>query len=182
MPRVAAALLSLVFTGLAFAQSTVTLQPSGDNWIIYSSGANTNKGGLTELDLRDTNTDSGLVRFNIFQSEGGPVPSGATITSATISIYKAFGADAVFKASLVLRPWTEMGATWNVTGSGASWTTPGAQGAGSDILATADGQGSAPDSAANNCADGIGHDICFLNIDVTAGVQAFSSGAMTNNG
>src|SRR5258708_36886827 len=75
-----------------------------------------------------------------------------------------------------------MGSTWNSTGTGALWATPGAQGAGTDVLAAADGQGSAPASAANNCADGIGHDICWLNIDVTPGVQAFASGASPNFG
>ena len=178
----AIAVLAFLAAPLALAQTTVTLQQglngytgTADNWIIWSSGANTNKGGLVELDLRST-TDYGLVRFAIFQSEGGPVPNGSTITSATLSLYKFWGPDAVFKASRVLKDWTELGSTWNSTGTGAAWSTPGAQGLGSDILSSADGQGSVPDAVANSCNDNIGHDVCWLNIDVTAGVSAFASG------
>ncbi|HET7786842.1 MAG TPA: DNRLRE domain-containing protein [Myxococcales bacterium] len=177
---------SMPLATAALAQTTVTLQQgasysgAADDWIICCSGADTNKGADVEVDMRST-SDYGLFRFSIFQSEGGPVPNGATITSATLSLYKSFGPDAVFKASRLLKPWTEMGATWNSTGA-APWTTPGAQGAGTDVLASADGQGSAPDSAANNCADGVGHEICWLNIDVTAGVQAFANGSAQNFG
>src|SRR4051812_12804953 len=162
MPRfLRAALLGLcsLFAGSALAQTTVTLQQglnsyagAVDNWIVGGTAADSNHGAGNDVEMRAT-SDYGLYRFNIFQSEGGPVPTGATITSATFSIYKAFGPDAVFKASRLLKPWTEMGSTWNVTGTGAAWATPGAQGPGTDILASADGQGSAPDSAANNCAD-----------------------------
>jgi len=190
MPRrmIALSVASFLVTTGAVAQTTVTLQQglntytgAADDWINGGSGATINRGSSVEVDMRAT-SDYGLFRFSIFQSEGGPVPNGANINSATLSLYKAFGPDAVFKASRLLKSWTEMGATWNSTGTGASWSTPGAQGAGTDVLGTADGQGSAPDSAANNCADGIGHPPCWLNIDVTTGVRAFGSGASQNFG
>src|SRR3982751_5730528 len=136
----------------AFTQTTVTLQQglnnyagTIDNWIIAFSGADMNKGADVEVDIRST-SDYGLFRFAIFAAEGGPVPDGATINSATLSLYKAFGPDAIMRAQRVTKPWTEMGSTWNSTGT-VPWTMPGG-----DVLATADGQGSAPDSAANNCA------------------------------
>src|SRR4029453_13288308 len=88
----------------AFAQTTVTLQQglnsysgASDSWILWSSGANTNKGSAVELDARTETTDSAMARFKIFASEGGPVPDGVTITSATLSLYKFWGPDAVFK-------------------------------------------------------------------------------------
>jgi PKD repeat protein len=181
-------IISISIATSAIAQTTVTLQQglngyagAADNWIIWSSGADLNKGGEDLVDMR-ADSDYGLFRFAILQSEGGPVPSGATINSATLSLYKSYGPDAVFKASRLLKNWTEMGSTWNSTGTGTAWSTPGAQGAGTDVVATADGQGSAPDSLANNCADGVGHDICWLNIDVTSGVRAFASGASQNFG
>ena len=89
-----------------------------DNWIVAYSGADINRGADVDIAIRDV-TDYGIVRFNIFAAEGGPVPNGVTITSATLSMYKAFGPDAVFKASRVLKPWTEMGSTWNSTSAGA---------------------------------------------------------------
>ena len=46
-----------------------------------------NRGASSEL-YDKTGTFSALVRFAIFQSEGGPVPDGATITSATRSLTK----------------------------------------------------------------------------------------------
>jgi len=75
----------------AFAQTTVTLQNglnsytgTTDDWILYSSGANLNQGTISDLDIRNTNTDRAVIRFAIFAAEGGPVPNGATITSATL--------------------------------------------------------------------------------------------------
>jgi PKD repeat protein len=120
--------------------------------------------------------DSGLlVRFAIFQSEGGPVPNNATITSATLSFYKWAGAGSTFKASRLLKNWNESQANWNVAATGTNWTTPGARGAGSDYLAAFDGQASVGD--ASLCATGTpGPASCWLAIDVTTGVQAFRNG------
>src|SRR3954468_16100478 len=137
--------LSMALLSPAHAQTTTVLQriPNGYQGSmdakIASSAPNTNKGAETTSSLiAAPNTDL-LVRFAIFQSEGGPVPNNASIISATLSLYKTWGPDAVFKANRVLKSWTELGATWNSTGS-QSWSTPGL-GTG-DILSTADGQGS----------------------------------------
>src|SRR4051812_2142384 len=143
--------LSIALLPLAtVAQTTVTLQQgasysgAADNWIICCDGAATNRGADVEVDMRST-SDYGLFHFNVFQSEGGPVPNGATINSATLSLYKSFGVDVVMRAQRVTKPWSETGSTWNSTGT-VLWAAPGG-----DVLGTADGQGSAPDSAANNC-------------------------------
>ena len=188
LTRAAFMALLLMLAPCAFAQTTVTLQNglnsyagTTDDWILYSSGANLNQGTNNDLDIRNTNTDRALVRFAIFASEGGPVPNGVTITSATLSLYKYNGPDAVIQATRLLRNWTETGVTWNTTGTGTAWTVPGAGGVGTDVVSSADGQGSIADAAVNNCTSSTMPAACWLNIDVTSGVQAFSSGT-TNDG
>jgi PKD repeat protein len=121
--------------------------------------------------------DSGVIRFAIFQSEGGPVPNGATITSATLSLYQFGGPPAVIKASRLLKGFHEQQVTYNSAASGTPWTTAGANGSGSDYLASADGQGQSPNADAINCGPtGPDPNACWLHINVTSGVQAFSSG------
>jgi hypothetical protein len=63
------------------------------------------------------------LRFAIFQSEGGPVPNGATIISATLSLYKWNGPDMVVKASRLLKSWNESQVTWFHTATGVTWTS-----------------------------------------------------------
>lgn len=183
LARAAFMALLLWLAPCAFAQTTVTLQNgtngyagTTDDWILYSSGANVNQGTISDLDIRNTNTDRTLIRFAIFASEGGPVPNGVTITSATLSLYKYNGPDAVIQATRLLRNWTETGVTWNTTGTGTPWTVPGAGGVGTDVVSSADGQGSIADATANNCTAAPYPAACWLNIDVTSGVQAFSTG------
>ena len=179
--------LLLLLAPCAFAQTTVTLQNgtnsyagTTDDWILYSSGANLNQGTISDLDIRNENTDRTVIRFAIFASEGGPVPNGVTITSATLSLYKYNGPDAVIQATRLLRNWTETGVTWNTTGTGTAWTVPGAGGVGTDVVSSADGQGSIADAAVNNCTAAPYPAACWLNIDVTSGVQAFSTGTANN--
>ena len=105
-----------------------------------------------------------LVRFAIFQSEGGPVPNGATIQSATLSLYKFTANDYTYRAHRLLQDWTEAEATWNRRRAGLPWAVPGAAGVGSDYAASSDGQ------AAIGSAPG------WLQLDVTPGVQAMSGG------
>lgn len=188
LARAAFTVFMLLLASCAFAQTTVTLQNgtngyagTTDDWILYSSGANVNQGTITDLDIRNTNTDRAVIRFAIFASEGGPVPNGVTITSATLSLYKYNGPDAVIQATRLLRNWTETGVTWNTTGTGTAWTVPGAGGVGTDVVSSADGQGSIADATVNNCTASTMPAACWLNINVTSGVQAFSTGT-TNDG
>src|SRR5437762_1318452 len=99
----------LVSAAPALAQTTVVLQQglnayggSADDWINCCSGADINRGSQDSVDMRST-SDYGLYRFAIFQSEGGPVPDGSTITSATLSLYKAFGPAVTYQASRLLK-------------------------------------------------------------------------------
>ena len=183
LARTAFMVLLLLLASCAFAQTTVTLQNgtnnyagTADDWILAFSGADLNQGTNSDLDIRSASSDRALIRFAIFASEGGPVPNGVTITSATLSLYKYDGPDAVIQATRLLKNWTETGATWNTTGTGTAWTVPGAGGSATDVVSSADGQGSIADAAANNCTAAPFPAACWLNIDVTSGVQAFSSG------
>src|SRR5947208_2988164 len=92
--------ISMSLASPAQAQTTTVLQRSATytgamDAKIASSTPTTNKGA--ELDsavIVDTSTAL-LLRFAIFQSEGGSIPNNASIISATLSLYKGWGPDAV---------------------------------------------------------------------------------------
>ena len=93
-------------------------------------------GSTTPLLLHPVNYNP-LIRFAIFQSEGGPVPNGATILSATLALYKQYYNDTL-SLNALLRPWVESQATWTVSQTGVPWAVGGAAGAGTDYSATTD--------------------------------------------
>lgn len=121
-----------------------------------------NFGATARIDLDKSNYVP-LIRFAIFQSEGGPVPDGATIESATLHLYKG-NYDSVIAAHAMLTPWVESEATWNRPSIGATWQAAGAGGAGLDYVSTADAQVSAPWSAGG------------IVLDVTERVRTFATG------
>jgi hypothetical protein len=116
----------------------------------------------TLLSQRDYYTD--LYRFAIFASEGGPVPDGAVIQAATLSLYKTTAYDTVFNLHRVLEDWSEGSATWQQRLPGVPWASPGANTIDVDYRSTPDAQTSAPWSAG------------WVNFDVTSGVSAFAAG------
>lgn len=110
-----------------------------------------------------------LLQFAIFQSEGGPVPDGATIETATLSLYKYTAYDHVYQAHPLIAPWSEEDASWNERLPGLPWAASGAAAEGLDYAVEPDGSGE------------VGWSTGWLSIDVTAGVQAISQGA-SNHG
>ncbi len=106
-----------------------------------------------------------LLRFAIFQSEGGPVPDGAQILSATMSVYKFSAYDMVYALHPMLVPWTEASATWNQRQPGVPWATAGAAGASTDYSASRDALGTT------------GWDPGWVEFDVTTRVSALSNGS-----
>jgi hypothetical protein len=182
------AALSLALAAPAFAQTTVTLQQGLNSYTGTTdtriSQANPAQifGASANIGMAQETMDSLLVRFNIFVAEGGPVPDGATITSATLSMYKWGGPTADIKASRLLKSWNETQTNWTVAAGATNWTTAGAQssGTGNDYEATADGQATVGDATTDGCGTPAPAS-CWLHIDVTAGVQAFAGGA-TNYG
>jgi hypothetical protein len=112
---------------------------------------------------------SSLLRFAIFQSEGGPVPNGAPITSAVLSIYKYSSYDMTYGVHRVLQAWQEGSATWNQRAPGLAWAMPGGNGADSDYA-------SSPDATAASTFDP-----GWIHFDVTAAVGTMSSASPTGN-
>jgi RHS repeat-associated protein len=171
--RITTVALAFAATATSHAQTTVTLQhglnayTGATDTYINSSSATTNFGTTTPLQDQ-TNARGLLVRFKIFAADGGPVPNGATIQSATLSLYKSAGGATTFDARRVLKSWIETQATWNRATSTLNWSTAGATGSGTDLLATADG------SASTTTAAG------WLAFNVTTGVAAMSAGAANN--
>ena len=110
-----------------------------------------------------------LLRFAIFASEGGPVPDGATIQSATLQLYKQY-----YNVSVGLFPllvgWNESQATWNQRQAGVPWTVPGAAGAGTDYSATSDVV------VAGGFSPG------WMSFDVSGRVQQWGAAVATNFG
>ena len=177
--------ISVAFASPAHAQATLVLQQGLNGYTgaidakIAFDKPTTNIGGDPSNALIVDTSTALLMRYAIFQSEGGPLANNASIISATLSLYKDWGPDAVFKANRVLKNWTELGVTWTLTGTGASWSTAGVFSG--DMLSTADGQGSVaaqppvPNTQCNVDTPPF-LDSCWLNIDVTSGVQAFQTG------
>ena len=133
-------IINVVVTPPAPTGTTIVLQRGlngydgiADNYIdkhnqTFNHGSDT----VVNLDVPD---HVPLVRFAIFQSEGGPIPNGSTINTATLSLYKQYY-DYRLRLSPLLRPWVEKQSTWTIPQTGSSWTTPGAFGAGTDYDAS----------------------------------------------
>ena len=130
----------------------------------YLSSWSINENFGTAQSLLEGGAYTYLFRFAIFQSEGGPVPNGATIVSATLSLYKSSFYDYTYQVSRMLRNWNETQATWSQWQAGQGWSVAGADGVGTDYAATPVATVSA------------GWTPGWLNANVTAGVQAMSTG------
>ena len=128
----------------------------------------TSRGAFDPLYL-DVTKYTPLVRFSIFQSEGGPVPNGATIQTATLGLYKQLYNDTL-RLNALLKPWVESQATWQNSQTGVPWSSPGAASAGSDYATAADALVAAPYAAG------------WVNFDVTTRVQQWSGGPSSNYG
>ena len=123
---------------------------------------NNNFGGSIRLNL-DRNNYVPLMKFAVFQSEGGPVPDGATIESASLHVFKG-AYDSVIALHAMRVPWSEQEATWNRPSQGTSWGAAGANASGLDFEATPDSQIDAAWSSG---------EIVF---DVTARIRLYASG------
>jgi hypothetical protein len=171
--RAASFVYLLILALQASGQTTVTLQDglnnySGtrDNDPLWSL-PDTNRGSQQQWGMHHW-TSFGMVRFNIFANEGGPVPNGASITSATLSVYQDSGPTSTYDVRRFLKNWQEMQATWNVAATGLPWETAGALGA-SDV-APVEGQ------VAMTTIPG------WLSFNVTSSLQAFANGTADNYG
>lgn len=158
---------SVTVTAAPGSAGSVTLQrgvtPGSLVADTYLSGYHKTLNFGATTNLQDQfSTYPSLLRFAIFQSEGGPVPNGARITSAVLSVYKYTSYDMVYALHRVLQPWSESAATWNLRLSGTTWATAGANGVDTDIAAVPDA------TASTNFNPG------WINFDVTSSVQQVS--------
>ncbi|RLA50961.1 MAG: hypothetical protein DRR42_11685, partial [Gammaproteobacteria bacterium] len=132
---------------------------------LYEYHKSTNYGPISYIKEKPTGSRfRSLIGFAIFQSEGGPVPAGATITSATLSLYKSSYYDHNYKLHPLLASWLEDEVTWKRTQIGVAWSSEGATGAGSDFDALYDSEAAAQ------------WDPGWVEFDVSGGVQAMSLG------
>jgi len=165
---------SATVTVTAVTGTTVILQRGLNGYALASDTfldknlQTTVRGAMTTLYL-DKTTYRPLIRFGIFQAEGGPVPNGATILSASLQLYKQFYDDTV-RLNPLLKPWVESQATWLLSQTGLPWTTAGAASAGSDYGSSADAVVSVPFNPG------------WVAFDVTARVQQWANGGSSNYG
>jgi len=123
--------------------------------------------------LLDKSTGSkymSLVRFAIFKSEGGEIPDGSYIESATLNLFKSSAYDSIYLANPILQDWRETEATWNERLTGIPWAQGGAAAIGSDIIISVDKE------------TAVGWDPQWLGLDVTNSVRAMSAGTARNYG
>lgn len=141
------------------APVTVTVAPAGSGSLVLQDGVNGYAGTRDAYLSNSARTRNygnaallyeqgagyvNLIRFAIFQREGGPVPDNAVITSAKMSIYKSSNAyDIKLALHRLACNWVELEATWNQCNAGQAWATAGAGGSGTDYEATADATASA---------------------------------------
>jgi hypothetical protein len=116
----------------------------------------------TVVSQRDYYTD--LFRFAIFAREGGPVPDGADIQSAMLTLYKTSWYDAVFSLNRMLVDWSQASATWSQRLPGVPWGAAGATAVDVDYRSVADTTGSA------------GWNPGYVEFDVTQAVRDFAGG------
>ncbi len=132
------------------------------------ANGDSNTGNNTTL-LEQGISSSVLVRFPIFVSEGGPVPNGAVIDSATLSLYRSTKGSVTYSLHRVLQDWSESSATWRRRTANQNWAVSGANGAGTDYDPAEASRLVSSTAAA------------WQNFDLTANVQAMSNASTPGN-
>jgi VCBS repeat-containing protein len=103
-----------------------------------------------------------LMKFpSLVGASAGQVPAGAAITSATLQV-NCTNAGQAMRLYRVTESWNETEATWNERSAGVPWTSPGADGAGSNAGVSVNGDCTVAGQRS---------------IDITQFVQEWSSGA-----
>ncbi|WP_433649102.1 DNRLRE domain-containing protein [Micromonospora zamorensis] len=145
----------------------------GNGCANYGSGATVWVGSQDNTKWMTYPTWRGLVQFDLRD-----VPPGATINSATLSMWRLYGssAGATIEAHRASRPWKEgtgagactgNGASWDGTEAGQSWTSPG---------------GDFDPAVASSVAVPASDEGVFDTFAVTGMVQDWVTGAAPNNG
>jgi hypothetical protein len=154
------------------SEITLTLQDGLNGYAgtrdayLYEVHHSTNFGVREDLldQVPGTKRYRSLLKFAVFASEGGPVPDGASIISATLSLYKFSSYNFTYRLHPLLADWVENQVTWNQRQMGVPWAGAGATAFGTDLAATHDAETSAPWAAG------------WVDFNVTTGIQAIASG------
>lgn len=127
------------------------------------AAAGSNYGTAASL-IDSSNYYAMMLRFAIFNREGGPVPNNAIIQSAQLELYKSSFYSSTLSAYRLRCDWLEIQANWTACRNGVPWVMAGALGAGTDYVAQADGSGTGA------------WDPGWVSIDVTKGLLAMQAG------
>lgn len=139
-----AAAIELTVCGSGYC-TEVSLQEGADGYAgtrdayLSEHGAAFNYGEADKLfEVNAGSRLRSIIQFAIFESEGGPIPDDAVITSATLGLYKSSSYDYHYELRPILVPWLENEVTWLSSRTGVPWSDPGASAPGVDIAVAAD--------------------------------------------
>ena len=117
----------------------VTLNPSADTYI-RSDTADTNYEATTFYIGERNDAVNAKTRL-LIKFDTSSIPTGSTINSATLSLYKVLDLSSnarTLYVNYLKRNWLESQATWNSYSTGNAWQTAGADGA-NDVDGTSNG-------------------------------------------
>lgn len=157
--------LALLLTWNTTIQAVSSDFPATHDTYIDKSSVNLNSGTAVSLDIRghSSNTERALLAFDL-----SSIPSGSTVVSASLNLYffAATSSSAIsINAHRVLADWDELQATWRQRLTGTNWTS-----AGGDY------------DPAVLASQSVTNTFGWVTWDVTSVVQAWVSGAATNQG
>jgi len=139
---------------------------------IFGSGINKNKNFGKKNDtlvFEKPYFYRGLMKFNIFEREGGLIPDDAVIVKATLTLYKQ---DDIIHNDIsfyqLLKDWKELEVTWNQARNGVNWSEAGANETDSDRT---EKLGNFSVSSAK----------AFYTVDITPALEGYDRG-VENNG
>lgn len=103
--------------------------------VIKTDFPTTNSGSDTSLEIDSTPDWGALVKWDI-----SSIPSGVTVTSATMQFQVTDESGVAYDIYQLLRDWSESTATWNTTDGSTAWGTAGANNTSTDRSGTAVGE------------------------------------------
>ena len=112
----------------------LTLQPDGaaglDTYLL-SSSATANYGTSSDIGIGEDNGSTNKFARSLLKFDLSSIPSNATVTSATLSLWTSSDKadnDGTVRVYRLKAPFNETQATWNLAATGVSWEAPGAAG------------------------------------------------------
>lgn len=132
-------LVSMVFPAAAIAQTGTAVCYATADTRLEQKAPTTNYGDTTRVNadkLWATCSSASVpgqlaeaaLRFNLTDAAACNLPSGAVINAVRLKVNVGDATVDRFGVYELRKAWTELGATWNVTGTGTSWQLAGANG------------------------------------------------------